>query len=542
VEGFQLSLMVLVGAIVLVLLIACTNVASLLMARGSVRAPELAVRSALGAGQGRLTRQLMVECLVLALGAGGLGVLLAVWIQNGILGFVPMDTLGIQDQGLSPTMLGFALALSLGTVMVFGILPSLMASRTDPAEELKEGSRGSTSGKGARYRSGLVVLQVALSLVLLVGSGLLLRSFARLRGVDPGFRVENLLTATVSLPNEGYEDGALRTQFFNQLKEKVEALPGVESAAFVNQLPILQPSGNVAIWAPERPPETNRDAPWADRRIILPGYFETMDIPLVDGRYPDETDTEGSTAVIALSRRTAELVFPEERAVGRQVAVDMGGDEPGLFEVVGVIEDHQTSSLQQSRPRPAMFFPYAQMPWRGMRIAVATATDPGGLIRQVQEEVWSLDRSIVLSDARSMEDALSGSIADVRSVTTVLGLFAAVAIALAALGLYGVLAFFVTQRIHEIGIRVALGASRGSVIRLVVTRGMILVAGGAVLGIAGAVGASRLVADMLFQTSTWDPTTYAGVTGLFLMVALAACLIPAWRAMRVDPIEAFRGD
>ena len=189
-----------------------------------------------------------------------------------------------------------------------------------------------------------------------------------------------------------------------------------------------------------------------------------------------------------------------------------------------------------------MFFPYAQMPWRGMRIAVATATDPGGLIRPVQEEVWSLDRSIVLSDARSMEDALSGSIADVRSVTTVLGLFAAVAIALAALGLYGVLAFFVTQRIHEIGIRVALGASGGSVIRLVVTRGMILVAGGAVLGIAGAVGATRLVADMLFQTSTWDPTTYAGVTGLFLMVALAACLIPAWRAMRVDPIEAFRGD
>jgi putative ABC transport system permease protein len=538
-EGFRQSLFVLVGAILLVLLIACGNVASLLMARGSTRTSELAIRAALGAGRARLTRQLLVECVILALVAGGMGVILAVWLQDLILGFVSMDVLGIGEVGLSSTMLGIALALSLGTVLLFGVFPSFVATRANPAEDLKEGVRGSTSGSGIRYRSGLVVLQVALSLVLLVGSGLLLRSFARLRGVDPGFRVENLLTATVSLPSDDYQDGELRIQFFKSLREEIAALPGVEAVGMVNRLPILQTSGNVAIWAPERPPETNNDAPWADRRVVLPGYFETMEIPLVEGRVLEENDVEGSPPIIVLSRTTAELVFPEESPLGRQVAVDVGQDEPGLFEVVGVVEDHQLSSLAGA-PRPAMFFPYAQQPATTMRLAVGTTIDPGSLIRPIQERVWELDRNIVLSDTRTMEDALSNSVAGTRSVTTVLGMFAAVALALAALGLYGVLAFFVTQRMHEIGIRMALGASGGSVIRLVITRGMILVGVGSVLGIVGAIGATRLVEGMLFQTSATDPATYVGVTGFFLVVALGACLLPAWRALRVDPVEAFR--
>ena len=542
VEGYRTSLLVLVGAIVLVLLIACSNVASLLMARGSTRRAELAVRAALGAGRGRLTRQLLVECVLLAVVAGGLGVLLALWIQDMILGFLPMDSLGIGDVGLSTTMLGFALALSAVTVLLFGVAPSLVAARANPAEELKEGSRGSTSGGGLRYRSGLVILQVALSLVLLVSAGLLIKSFARLRGVDPGFRVENLLTATVSLPSDGYGESDLRIQFFESLKERIEALPGVQSAAFINRLPILQPAGNVAIWAPERPPETNRDAPWADRRIVLPGYFETMEIPLVAGRALDSDDVSGSTPVIVLSRTTADLVFPEENPLGRQVAVDVGGDEPGIFEVVGVVEDHQLSSLQRSQPRPAMFFSYAQWPGQTLRMAVATTVDPHTLIRPIQEEVWALDRSMVLSESRTMEEALSNSISDVRSVTTVLGLFAFVAIALAALGLYGVLAFFVARRAHEIGIRMALGASAGSVLRLVVSRGMILVAAGSALGIAAALGATRLVAEMLFQVGATDPVTFTSVTALLVLVALGACILPAWRAVRVDPVEAFRAE
>jgi putative ABC transport system permease protein len=264
-----------------------------------------------------------------------------------------------------------------------------------------------------------------------------------------------------------------------------------------------------------------------------------MEIPLVEGRVIEASDVGGSTPVIVLTRTTVEAVFPEGGAVGRQVAVDVGSDEPGLFQVVGVVEDHKLSSLA-GETRPAMFFPYAQQPARTMRLAVGIATDPTSLIRPIQERVWELDRDIILSDVRTMEDALSSSVADTRSVTTVLGMFATVALALAALGLYGVLAFFVTQRTREIGIRVALGASGGNVLRLVITRGMLLVGGGLVLGVAGAIGASRLMEGMLFRINATDPATFAGVTGFFLIVALGSCLLPAWRALRVDPLEALR--
>jgi putative ABC transport system permease protein len=264
-----------------------------------------------------------------------------------------------------------------------------------------------------------------------------------------------------------------------------------------------------------------------------------MEIPLLEGRVLAASDLEGSPPVIVLTRRTAELVFPGERAVGRRVAVDVGQDEPGLFEVVGVVEDHQLSSLAGAT-RPAMFFPYAQQPIGTMRLAVGTATDPKSLIRPIQELVWELDRDIVLSNPQTMEDALSDSVAYTRSVTTVLGMFATVALALAALGLYGVLAFFVAQRVHEIGIRVALGASGGSVLRLVISRGMVLVVVGLVLGTAGAIGATRLVEGMLFEISATDPGTFVGVAGFFLVVALGACVLPAWRALRVDPLVVLR--
>lgn len=541
VEGFQQSLFILLGAIVMVLLIACSNVASLLMARGTTRGGELALRAALGAGRIRLTRQLLVECSILALLAGGIGILLAVWLQDLILGFVAMDTLGITDVGMSPTMLVIALCLSLGTVLLFGLFPSLSAARANPSEELRDGARGSASKGGIRIRSGLVVLQVALSLVLLVGSGLLLKSFARLRGVDPGFRVENVFTATVSLPNDGYATNEEQLQFFDGLREDIHSLPGVESVAMVTHLPIIQTSGNVAIWAPERPPETNNDAPWADRRIILPGYFDAMEIPILDGRPFDRTDAGDAPPVIILSRTTAEAIFPDERAVGRQVAVDIGGDEPGLFEVVGVIENHQTSSLAGT-PRPAMFFPLAQTRTRTLRLAVAVGTDPLSLFRPIQERVWERNEDIVLTGVQTYEDAIADSIAGSRSMATVMAMFAFVAIALAALGLYGVLAYFVTRRVHEIGIRVALGASGKKVLGLVIGRGMILVGTGAVVGILGALGAARLVEGMLFQIDATDPGTYVLVTAFFLVLALAACVIPARRALKVDPVEAFRAE
>ena len=539
VEGYRQSLLVLVGAIVLVLLIACSNVASLLMARGSTRASELAVRASLGASGTRLARHLLAECAILTLAAGAMGVAVAVWLQDAILGFLSMDRLGIDDAELSISMLGIAMVVSLATVLLFGVFPSVVASRPNLAEDLKEGSRGSTSGSGTGYRSGLVVVQVALSLVLLVSSGLLLKSYARMSSVDPGFRVQNLLTATVSLPSHGYAEAERQTQFFESLEESIQALPGVESVGVVSRLPILQIWGNAPFWSVEQPPLSRRDAPTADQRTILPGYFETMGIPLVEGRVLEETDSAESPLVVVLSRRAAELIFHDESAVDRQVAVDMFGDEPSILSVVGVVENHQLSSLTGA-VRPAVFFTHAQRPRATMRLAVATAVDPETLIRPVQERVWALDRDVVLGEAQSMEAVVSNSISNARYVTAIIGLFASVALALAALGVYGVLAFFVTQRLHEIGIRIALGASGGNILRLIVKRGIVLVGVGSVLGIVTAMGATRLFEGMLFQVSVTDPVTFAGVTGFFLLVALGACLLPAWRALTVDPVEAFR--
>jgi putative ABC transport system permease protein len=467
---------------------------------------------------------------------------MAIWLKDLILGFVSMDLLGIEDVGLSLPMFAVALALSLATLLLFGVFPSLVAAQANPAEDLKTGSRGSASGRGIRYRSALVILQVALSVILLVGSGLLIRSFATLRGVDPGFRVENLLTATVSLPSDDYQEDILRIQFFESLQDQIRALPGVETVGMIDRLPILQTAGNVAIWTPERPPETNVNTPAADRRVVLPGYFATMGIPLVEGRVLETSDVAESRPVIVLNRATAETVFPDGSALGRKVAVDvqfLGPDEPSIFEVVGVVEDHQLSSLGGA-PRRAMFFAYSQQPGNTMRLAVGTATDPRSLIRPIQERIWDLDRDIVLGNAQTMGDALSDSVAGTRSITTILGLFAIVALALVVLGLYGVLAFFVTQKIHEIGIRVALGAHWGSVLRLVINRGMKLVGAGLILGTAGAIYAARMVDGMLFQISATDPITFAVVSGFFLMIALAACSLPAWKALSVDPKEALR--
>lgn len=451
-----------------------------------------------------------------------------------------MDYLDLRGVGMSPTMLGVGLVLSLATVLLFGTFPSLAAARANTAEDLKEGSRTSGGRGGARFRSMLVVFQVAVSLVLLMGSGLLLRSFAKLRSVDPGYRVEGVFTAAVTLPDQRYPDGALRLQFFEGLRESVEALPGVQAVGMVNRLPILQAGGNVAIWAPERPPETNRDAPWADRRIIFPTYFEVMGIPIVMGRNFQSSDDAEAPPVIILSRATAEAVFPDENALGRMVGVDEGS-EPGFYEVVGVVEDHRNASLQ-SRARPAMFFPYAQQAAQTMRLTVTTAGDPMDLFRPIQERVWEQDRELVLGEPQSMEQVVSGSIGSTRAIAVVLAVFAAVALGLAALGLYGVLAYLVSRQAREIGIRMALGASGGRVLRLVLSRGMILVVVGAILGMAGALGGARFMEGLLYQTDPTDPFTYGIVTLFFLLVALGACLLPGWRAVKVNPVEAFRAE
>jgi putative ABC transport system permease protein len=350
VEGARQSLWLLTGAIGLVLLIACSNVASLVMARGSTRSSELALRAALGAAPARLTRQLLVECSVLAVAGGGLGVVMAVWLQEAILGIMALDLLGVREVGVSFTMLGIGLACSMATVLLFGVFPSLIAARANPAEDLKEGFRRSTSGSGIRFRSGLVAFQVALSLMLLAGSGLLLRSFATLRSVDPGFRVDEVLTASVSLPSDDYLDESAQLRFFQSLEESIAALPGVERVALINRLPVLQIWGNYPFWAPERPPEGR--ARTADQRLVFPGYFETMEIPMVAGRGFEKSDAPGSARVVVLNRTAAEIAYPDGAALGRPVVVDLGRRGALTYEVVGIIEDHKHTSLYHLTTRP----------------------------------------------------------------------------------------------------------------------------------------------------------------------------------------------
>jgi len=540
VDDYRQTLFILMGAIGLVLLIACGNVASLLMARGSARVTEMAVRTALGAGKGRLVRQLLTESFLLSLVAGGLGVLAAFWLQDLILGYVELDILGIEALGLSGSVLGFALLLSLATALLFGTVPALAVARAQPAQDLKEGGRGSTTG-GARFRSGLVVLQVAVSVVLLIGSALLVRSFGRLAGVDPGFDAEGLLTAEVSLPPSKYQDADARLRFFTDLGESVAALPGVESVGMIDRIPIRNPGNNVALWAPERPPASNAEAHFSFQRIVTPGYFETMGVSVLAGRGFDNTDVAGGPPVIILNQTSADTIFPGENAVGRQVAVDLGGEEPALFEVVGVVADQRLTTLRRPA-RLAMFFPFDQRRAYTMHLAVRTRNDPSSLIRPIQERLWAQDREIPLSDAEPMVESLASSVSGSRAMATMLSMFSGVALLLAAIGLYGVLAYFVTKRAHEIGIRVAMGASSGRVARLILSRGMVLVVVGVLAGFAGALGTGRLMEDLLFETPATDPVTFGGVGLFFTAVALVACAVPAWRALRVDPMVAFRAE
>ncbi len=541
VEQLRPGLLMLMGAIVLVLLIACGNVASLVLARGSARRTEMAVRSAMGAARGRLVRQLLTESAVIALGAGALGSFVAVSLQRSLVATTPLTRMGIEAARLQPEVLVFALALTLSTVVVFGLAPALSSARVDLAEELKSGARG-VAGVRTRFRSGLVVAQVALSVVLLVGAGLLMRSFVRLQGVDPGFNPENVLTAEIGLPATKYADSELRIQFFQELGERARALPGVQGVGMISQLPIRDPGNNIGAWDPGDPPADASQVRLAYQRTVMPGYFQAMEIPTVAGRDVRASDHGGTPPVIVINEIMARTLFPDQNPLGRQVAVDRGGDEPMLFEVVGVVGDVQVSSLAADDLHMVMYFPYGQRPQRTMRMAVRTAGSPSTLIGPLRATLAEMDRDIPFAGAASMEEVLSRSVSLTRTIMGALGAFAIVALFLAALGLYGVLAYYVARRRHEIGIRVALGADAGDLIRMVLRRGFAMVLLGIALGVAGALGAGRFLQELLFQVEATDASTFAGVILFFGTVAALACLIPAWRAWRVDPVEAFRSE
>jgi putative ABC transport system permease protein len=540
-QGHRDMLFLLMGAIGLVLLIACGNVASLLLARCSGRITELSVRSALGASTTRLARQLLTESALLAVASGVLGLALAIWLQGLLLTFMPLDNLGIEGIGISLPMLGFAVLLSAVTALVFGVIPAISGARANPAEDLKGGSRASAGGGRTRLRSSLVILQVALSLVLLIGAGLLIRSFAQLRSVDPGFTAEGLLTARVSLPATEYQDRQSRILFFTGLLQDVEAIPGVLAVGAIHLLPIRDGYSNVRAWDPENPPAEGTRPQLAEQRSILPGYFDAMGIPILAGRDVADTDARDDPYVLVISETMARGLFPDVNPVGRQVAVDVGGDEPAIGQVVGVAGDVRSYSLDSEPPRQ-MYYSYRQVPYGGLGLAIRTRGSPTAVTNAVRQALKARDPDIPLAGVATMEQVIDRSVGGSRVVALTVTLFSSVAAFLAAIGLYSVLAYYVTQRSHEIGIRIAMGATGKRVLQLVLRRGLALVAGGLVIGVAGAFGATRLIQQQLFNVEPTDPLTFASVSVLFVFVAVIACLVPALRAVRTDPVKTLQAE
>lgn len=541
VEGARPTILLLAAAIVMVLLVCCGNVASLLLARATARRRELAVRAALGASRGTIAGQLLMESLALGVLAGGMGTLLAFWIQDLLHAYLNLETLGIREVGVSGPMLGFALVLSVGTALVFGVVPSLLGARVDPAMSLKGGGRSSAEPGKTRVRSTLVVTQVAFSIVLLVGSGLLIRSYVRLSGVDPGFDAGKVLTTELRLPGSRYLEAASRIAFFEGVVAQLEIDPRVESVGVVSFLPILNQSPTLNMWDPEDPPANPADLPSVHHRPALPGYFGAMGIPLLRGRDLDRTDIAETPSVVVLSESLARRLFPGQDPVGQRVALDYSREDPPVYTVVGVVGDVRMSGLADD-PGFAAYFSFYQWTDFRMRVAVRARREAQDVAEPLRIAVANLDPEIPLADLMPMEAGISSTVSRQRASAVALSLFATVAALLAAVGLYGLLAYFVSLRFREIGMRAALGATPRSIAGLVLQRGLTLVGFGVVLGTGGALALSRLTRPLLFGIEPWDPTTLLGTLGLFGVVAVVASMVPTWQAVRVDPVEALRVD
>jgi putative ABC transport system permease protein len=536
VGSVESPLLLLVGAVALVLIAACANVANLLLVRATARSHEAAVRMALGASRWDIARWLCVEALVLALAGGALGAVAAFWtvdLAGGFLSGLPRGA----EIAVNVRALIFTLVVSVAAGLAFGLAPWRRATTQAPVDALRSGGRLSTS-----HRRGaaalLVVGEVAVSLVLLVLAGLLLQSFARLLTKPVGFTPENLLTMRVSLATSRYPDAAAMRSFMGRLTARLDATPGVASAAasmVLPPVPMVRAPYQVAD-APERPIGERPAAVWS---AITPRYFETMGIPLLEGRAFTDRDAESTSNVAIVSRALAARAWPNQSAIGKRLLV---GRQVGYAEVVGVAGDIKNAGVALDS-MPEVYTPYPQRPWPSFALVVrAAAGDPRTLVNSIRAAVAAVDPEQPLTEIATMDDALAGSIATARMTTTLLVVFAIVASAMAAAGLYGVIAYSVERRTREIGVRIALGASSSSVLRLVAADGLTLTLAGVVLGTIGAALASRAIRSQLFEISAADPATYAVLVAVFVAVAGLACFVPARRALRVDPIEALRVD
>jgi putative ABC transport system permease protein len=544
VQNSRPALLLLLGAVSFVLLIACANVANLLLARAASRGREVAIRTAMGAGRGRVIRQLLTESVLLSLAGGLLGVVIA-WAA---VAFLPKIAAGSVPQGvpigLDPWVLAFTAAVSLLTGLLFGIVPALRTAKLDLRESLNEGSRGSTAGPGQHVlRGALVAMEIALAMLLLVGSGLLLRSFSRLQEVPPGFQPDHLLVADIPLSPTAYAKPQDRYQFFDRLVERAKSLPGVRSAAAASFLPVSGGGSIIHFNITGRPPKSPHEFVAAGYRTITPNYLETLGVPLLQGRFFGRGDNEKSPAVVIINATMARTFFPNENPLGKRLQLGALPDqEVPTMEIVGVVGD--VHSGLDTDPQAEMYLPYRQadllLPVFQLSVVLRTAGDPSLQTPALRSALAEIDSNQPLVKVRTMEDNMATTVAQPRFRAWLIGILAMLALVLAAVGVYGVMSYTVTQRTSEIGIRVTLGAQPQDVFRIIVGEGLRLALFGVGFGLVAALALTRLLQSFLFGISAYDPLTFIGVSVLLTLVAVAASYFPARRATRVDPMIALR--
>jgi putative ABC transport system permease protein len=552
VADVRLALLILLGAVALVLLIACANIANLLVVRTAARSKEIAIRLAVGADWFRLVRQLLTESLVLAAAGAGLGLLIAYsaiqLLIRQVGANIAVSTPGWEQIGIDRGVLLFTIALALLSTLVFGCAPAWRATKTDLLSSLKQGQRGGAGAGGTRQRlqSALATAQIAMSLTLLIAAALLIQSFARLEQVEPGFHRAGLLTVQLDLPRRSYPTDQARAAFFDRLLPQLRALPGAQSVDMATSTP-FESGGNAnfnwSITVDSRERDATGKLISADWRAITPDYFRTMGIALVKGRFFTEHDTKDSQSVALVNEAFVRANVPAgQEPLGTHVG-DFGGHSTGAGAIiVGVVRDFKQVGLDADVRRD-VYTPQAQTPWTNSRVVVMrTGGDPSMLANPVRNELKTLDADLPITSLETMDALISSSVAQPRFRTLLLSLFAALALILTAIGIYGVIAYSVAQRTNEIGIRMALGAQRSAVLSLILRKGMMLAGIGIAIGLAGASAATRFLGSLLYDIKATDPLTFAGVSVFLLIVALMACYIPARRAASTDPMTALRAE
>ena len=535
----RLAMLVLLGAVTFLLLIACANVANLLLVRSTARQKEIAIRKALGATRGRLIRQFLTESLLLAMAGGLVGSLLAVFGINILIALSPGNIPRIGEASLDVRVLGFTLGLSLLTGIIFGLAPALNASNPDLNESLKEcGKNPGPGAGGGRLRSLLMIFEVSVALILLIGAGLMIKSFLRLQQVNPGFNPERVLTVELALPRSKYKENHQVLSFYKEVVNRVERLPGVEAAAAVSTLPL---GGGVSVLNIEvegRPQLPAGHVIGAESQVVSPSYFRTMGVPLLKGRLFTDQDVEDAPGVIVINDVMADRYWPNEDPIGKRISLVDALTGPWLT-VIGVVENVHQVTLD-SEPYPQMYEAYSQNPGWGAALVVRAASDPMNLISAVRTQVSAIDKDQPLYNVRPMEQVLADSVSRQRFNMLLIGIFTAVALVLAAVGIYGVISYSVSHRSHEIGIRMALGARQADILKMVIEHGLKLALAGVGIGLVAAFILTRVMSSLLYGVSAIDPFTFASGAIVLIGVAVMACYIPARRAAKVDPMIALR--